>query len=74
MADDVFPDKKNDPMAAATSPMAGVVSGDPQGADEPMTDKQSAELRQLCDAKGEPFDGNLTAAQASERIEALKAM
>ncbi len=41
--------------------------------DEPMTDAQASYLRTLCQEAGEPFDDNLTKAQASERIDALRA-
>lgn len=49
---------------------------DPDGIDPdaPMTEKQAAELRHLCEDMGKPFDGNLTAGQADERIAALKEM
>ncbi|WP_299655985.1 hypothetical protein [uncultured Tateyamaria sp.] len=39
-----------------------------------MTEKTAAELRALCEAKGEPFDTALSETQAQQRIEALKAM
>jgi uncharacterized damage-inducible protein DinB len=41
--------------------------------DEPMTDARASYLRTLSDEVGEPFDGSLTKAQASERIDALRA-
>lgn len=41
--------------------------------DEPMTDAQASYLRTLAEETGEPFDENLTKAQASERIDALRA-
>ena len=41
--------------------------------DEPMTGPQASYLRTLCQEAGEPFDQNLTKAQASERIEELQA-
>ncbi len=72
MSDDLIPDKKNDPMAVAASPGAAVVSGDRQGADEPMDEVQSARLRELCDAQNEPFDTSLTREQAAARIEVLE--
>ncbi|MEL6463828.1 MAG: DUF3072 domain-containing protein [Pseudomonadota bacterium] len=40
--------------------------------DEQITDKTAAELRKLCDEKGEEFDTALTEAQARERIALLK--
>jgi hypothetical protein len=41
--------------------------------DEPMTDAQASYLRTLSEEMGEPFDDGLTKAQASERIDALRA-
>ena len=40
--------------------------------DEPMTAAQASYLRTLSEEAGEPFDDNLTKAQASERIDALR--
>ena len=40
--------------------------------DEPMTDAQASYLRTLCDEVGEPFDPNLTKAEASARIDELR--
>ncbi|HET8586383.1 MAG TPA: DUF3072 domain-containing protein [Candidatus Limnocylindria bacterium] len=40
---------------------------------EPMTEAQASYLRTLSDEVGEPFDGSLTKAQASERIDAPRA-
>ncbi len=40
--------------------------------DEPMTEAQASYLRTLSDEVGEPFDENLTKAEASERIDALR--
>ena len=40
--------------------------------DEPMTAAQASYLRTLSDEVGEPFDENLTKAQASQRIDDLK--
>ena len=40
--------------------------------DEPMTAAQASYLRTLSEEAGEPFDDNLTKAQASERIDALQ--
>lgn len=65
----------NDPLAAAQFPIGGaVVGGDDARDDQPMTDAQATELRQLCDETGEPMDANLTQRQASQRIAALKKM
>ena len=41
--------------------------------DEPMTAAQSSYLETLCRETGEDFDSSLTKAQASERIDALRA-
>jgi hypothetical protein len=41
--------------------------------DEPMTAAQASYLRTLSDDVGEPFDENLTKAQASQQIDELKA-
>lgn len=62
---------KNDPAGAVASG-GGVVSPEQPNPDAPMTEKQAAELRQLAERLGEPFDGNLTYAQAKSRIEELK--
>lgn len=45
------------------------VNGDPDGE---MTERTAAELRDLCERKGEEFDTALTEGQARERIAALK--
>jgi len=52
-----------------------VPEGDETAADpraEGITEAQAATLRELCDRQGLPFDGNLSRAQAEERIEALR--
>ena len=41
--------------------------------DEPMTGAQASYLKTLCEEAGEAFDGELTKARASERIDALRA-
>jgi hypothetical protein len=40
--------------------------------DEPMTGAQASYLRTLSDQAGEPFDENLTKAEASRRIDELQ--
>jgi hypothetical protein len=40
--------------------------------DEPMTGAQASYLKTLSDEANEPFDENLTKAEASKRIEALQ--
>ncbi len=42
--------------------------------DEPMTGPQASYLRTLCQEAGEPFDPELTKAQASEHIDELQAV
>ncbi|KAF0677226.1 DUF3072 domain-containing protein [Profundibacterium mesophilum] len=66
------------PVAAAPTPAAGFAAAEDEagrdgGAGAPMSDKQAAQLRALCQERGEDFDPGLTAAQADERIEAMKA-
>ena len=41
--------------------------------DEPMTDAQASYLRTLSEEVGEPFEEGLTKAQASTRIDELRA-
>jgi hypothetical protein len=40
--------------------------------DEPMTDAQRSYLETLCRETGEPFEENLTKADASKRIDELR--
>ena len=40
--------------------------------DEPMTGAQASYLKTLSDQAGEPFDENLTKAEASKRIDELQ--
>jgi hypothetical protein len=40
---------------------------------ETMTGAQASYLKTLCDEAGEPFDPNLTKAEASKRIDELQA-
>ncbi len=72
--DHARPDSDRDAPADATQfPVGGaVLSGTREDADDPMSEAQVAELRQLCDEKDEVFDTSLTRAQADARIEALK--
>ncbi|WP_099826838.1 DUF3072 domain-containing protein [Oceaniglobus indicus] len=60
----------NPDIIAATT--IGATSSPDTTGDDPMTEKQAAELRALCEETGEPFDGNLTSAQAQDRIDYLK--
>lgn len=41
--------------------------------EEPMTGAQKSYLKTLCEEAGEPFDGGLTKAAASKRIDELQA-
>jgi hypothetical protein len=51
----------------------GLLSPDPQDqGEERMTDVQAVELRELCQQLDEPFDAELTQAQASMRIAHLR--
>ncbi|WP_226779417.1 DUF3072 domain-containing protein [Oceaniglobus trochenteri] len=63
--------KHEDPEIAPASAIGAVPTVDTHG-DEPMTDKQAAYLRNLCDKTGEAFDTALSRRQANERIEALR--
>jgi hypothetical protein len=45
---------------------------DTHDADAPMTDPTAATLRELCLARDEPFDAELTEVQARQRIEAME--
>jgi hypothetical protein len=40
--------------------------------DEPMTGAQASYLKTLCEETGETFDGNISKAEASKRIDALQ--
>ena len=57
-------------------PVKPVTGSDPtrggQDADSPADAETQATLRALCEEKGEPYDGNLTEAQAQERIRVLR--
>lgn len=39
---------------------------------DPMTGAQASYLRTLCEQAGEPFDPDLTKAEAAKRIDAMK--
>ena len=57
------------------TPRTEQLQRDPQDwktGDEPMTEAQASYLRTLSDEVGEPFDENLTKAEASERIDVLR--
>jgi len=69
----------DNPKKTKRSPASGAPSNlvkDPEDwvtGDEPMTGAQASYLKTLAEEAGEPFAGDLTKAEASERIEALKA-
>jgi hypothetical protein len=58
---------KSEPTGNAVKDPEDWVTGD-----EPMTGAQASYLKTLCEETGDDFDGDLTKAAASERIEALK--
>ena len=73
MADRTDKGKGHDPMDVASFPVAGgVVSGEDPKGEEPMTEKQAAELTRLCEKHDEAFDANLTRDAADARISALR--
>ena len=62
-------------MASKSTPDTGNTQKDPENwvtGDEPMTGAQASYLQTLCEETGETFDGTLTKAQASERIDELR--
>ncbi|QQA43291.1 DUF3072 domain-containing protein [Pelagovum pacificum] len=61
-------DPKSNPHGNAEKDPEDWVSGD-----DPMTGAQASYLKTLCESAGEEFDDSLTKAEASERIDALKA-
>jgi uncharacterized damage-inducible protein DinB len=57
-------------------PEPGNMQKDPENwvtGDEPMTGAQASYLKTLCEETGESFEDGLTKAQASERIDRLRA-
>ena len=57
------------------SDLGGNAQKDPENwvtGDEPMTGAQKSYLMTLCEETGHDFDAELTKAEASERIDALK--
>jgi uncharacterized damage-inducible protein DinB len=61
-------------MSGPTRPVVAAEAQLDFGGDEPITEKQAAQLRQLCEELDEEFDGNLTEVQAKKRIAALQEM
>ena len=68
MADETSNPKRDpDPASNAEKPVEDWVTGD-----EKMTGAQASYLKTLCEEAGEAFDPDLTKAEASIRIDALK--
>ena len=67
MADRITDDPKQHPTGNAEKDPDRWVSGD-----EPMTGAQASYLQTLSEEAGEEFDPNLTKAEASKRIDALR--
>jgi uncharacterized damage-inducible protein DinB len=64
------------PQPQADAPVRASLQRDPEHwktGDEPMTAAQASYLRTLAEEAGEPFDAQLTKAEAAERIDALRA-
>ena len=66
--DDITETPKADAPGNAEKPADDWVTGD-----EKMTGAQASYLKTLCEEAGEPFDPDLTKADASKRIDALQA-
>ncbi len=66
MADIPNPKRDPEPGSNTEKPTEDRVTGD-----EPMTGAQASYLKTLCEEAGEPFEGGLTKARASQRIEEL---
>jgi hypothetical protein len=65
----------NPKKADSATANASNLQKDPQDwvtGDEPMTGAQASYLKTLSEQAHEPFDGSLTKAQASQRIEQLQ--
>lgn len=61
------PKRQPEPGSNTEKPVEDWVTGD-----ERMTGAQASYLKTLCEEAGEEFDPNLTKAEASKRIDALK--
>ncbi len=68
MADTPNPKRDPQPGSNIEKPPEDWVTGD-----EPMTGAQASYLKTLSEEAGEPFEGDLTKAQASKRIGELQA-
>ena len=62
----------NDTHSSNTSSNAEKDPDDWVTGDESMTGAQASYLKTLCEEAGEPFDPNLTKAEASKRIDELQ--
>jgi hypothetical protein len=71
MADDMTDSDTENPKVTAPGNAAKPVEDWVTG-DEPMTGAQASYLKTLSEEAGEPFDGTLTKAEASLRIDALQ--
>lgn len=66
---------KQGDAVAGRDPRASNLEKDPDewvSGDDPMTGAQASYLKTLCEEAGEPFEANLTKAEASKRIDALR--
>jgi hypothetical protein len=68
MADTPNPKRDPQPGSNTEKPPEDWVTGD-----EPMTGAQASYLKTLCEEAGEPFESDLSKAQASQRIDELQA-
>jgi hypothetical protein len=60
-------DPKSEPFSNADKDPTDWTTGD-----QPMTGAQASYLKTLCEEAGQPFDGNLSKAEASRRIDELQ--
>lgn len=67
MSDEISETPKQDAPGNADKPVDNWVTGD-----EAMTGAQASYLKTLCEEAGQPFDSDLTKAEASKRIAALQ--
>ena len=67
MSDDVDPNPKAHPTVNAVKDPDNWVTGD-----EPMTGAQASYLQTLSEEAGEPFDAELSKADASKKIDELQ--
>ncbi|WP_250517066.1 DUF3072 domain-containing protein [Caballeronia sp. INDeC2] len=72
-ADNDAPDTSDDNPKSHPTSNAEKNPDDWTTGDEPMTGAQASYLKTLCEEAKEPFDGSLTKADASRRIDELQA-